>query len=60
MPMPDDVDFAAAVNRQRRVVSQSVNSLVHPAGAVVDHVMDPSVIAYASIELLNIHKVFCP
>ena len=58
MPVPDDIDFAAAVDRQRRVVSQSIDRLVDPARAAVDHIMDPSVVSYSPIELLNVYKMF--
>lgn len=60
MPVPDDVDFAAAVDRQRRVVSQGVDRLVHPAGAAVRHIMDAPVVADAPVELLNIYKMLRP
>ena len=41
----DDIDLAAAVERQRRVVSKRINGRIHPTGAAVRDVMDSSIIA---------------
>lgn len=41
----DEINLAAAVERQRRVVSERVNGRIHPTGAAVRDVMDSPIIA---------------
>ncbi len=56
--MPDDVDLTEGVDRQRRVVGQGIDGLVHPAGAVICHIMNAAIVAHRPVKILDVYEMF--